>query len=317
LLLLSGLARAAEPIFASTNIDAAFRPGLTKVMEVTGAVADNPADSNIDWKPGLQLLVGVKAVEGKKQTIYFIQLATARPPATNSVGQPWQPHLRTNHWAWSRTNKYRFITTNYPVHVRVFDENGHSIKEGQTGMAWGISTNGLFDLCRVSVEKSANATNSGAADMEKSKGIKGPPDDRVMRAIGGGFLWMMGMFGDLQTVPTVSDVWAKAQCAFRWPSLWVLAKSVVRGFRVAMVPRPEKVTRLGTTNAGPYAPLYCLPVDIRADDYSLTQVQILVAPPHGAEMLFGGIRAIHARHPTKPKNEFITQVLSTGHLREP
>ncbi len=309
-------ARAADSPFASTNIDAAFVSGLAKVRQATGSVADEPGLLSTDWKPGQQLLVGMKVAEGSKRTIYFIELTTVQPPVTNSAGQPWQPMLRTNRWAWSRTNKVKFVTTNYPVRVRVFDENGRALKQGQTPMAWGMATNSLFDFCRVSLEVFGKGTNSASAGTGKSKATNAPPDERVMRAMGGGFLWMMGMFGDLQTVPTVSDVWSKAQCAFRWPNLWVLAKSVVKGFHVAMVPRAEKVSLMSGSNttSDAYAPLYCLPLDIQCENYNLTQVQILVAPPHGAEMLFGGIRTIHARHPSKPKNEFVTQVLSTGHV---
>ncbi|HWN97473.1 MAG TPA: hypothetical protein VNT99_20745 [Methylomirabilota bacterium] len=321
------LARAAESPFASTNIDSAFSAGLAKLKRATGFIEDQPGQSATDWKPGLQLLVGVKAVESSKRTIYFVELTTMDPPTTNSAGQPWRPLLRTNHWAWSRTNKARFITTNYPVRVRVFNETGRALKEGQTPMAWGMLTNGLLDLCRLSLETFGSQTNrptsegrklaGQSGDGEKSTAPKPQDNDRLMRATGGGFLWMMGMFSDLQTVPTVADVWGKARCAFRWPSLWTLAKSVVSGFQIAMVPRPEQVTLARAGHVSQTAPLYCLPVDIMNEGRNLTRVQIIVGPAHGAEMLMAGIRTIHARHPAKPKQEFITQVLAAGRAREP
>ena len=320
------LTRAAEIPFASPAVDSAFTNPLAKLKRATGIIEDTPGQSTTEWKPGLQLLVGVKAVEGAKRTLYFVELTTVLPPATNSVGQPWQPLLRTNHWAWSRTNKARFITTNYPVRVRVFDEAGRALKEGQTPMAWGMLTNGLLDLCRLSLETFGGTNRpafddkkvvSQSGDGKKSTAPRPQDNEQLMRAIGGGFLWMMGMFSDLQTVPTVADVWSKARCAFRWPSLWSLAKSVVKGFNIAMVPLPEQVTLVRATNAGPAGPLYCLPVDIRHENYNLTRVQIVVGPAHGAEMLMAGIRTIHARHPTKPKQEFITQVLATGRVPEP
>jgi hypothetical protein len=319
-------ARAAEIPFASASIDAAFSAPLAKLKQATGFIEDQPGQSATDWKPGLQLLVGVKAVDGSKRTLYFVELTTVHPPPTNSAGQPWQPLLRTNRWAWSPTNKFRFVTTNYPVRVRVFDEAGRALKEGQTPMAWGMLTNGLLDLCRLSLE-TFGQTNRPTADGRK---VAGPPRDGkpstapkpqdnepLMRAIGGGFIWMMDMFSDLQTVPTVADVWAKARCAFRWPRLWSIAKSVVKGFNISMFPLPERVTLVRSANAGPAGPLYCLPVDIRYENYDLTRVQIIVGPAHGAEMLMAGIRTIHARHPAKPKQEFITQVLATGRAREP
>jgi hypothetical protein len=271
------------------------------------------------------LLVGVKAVDGSKRTIYFVQLTTLPPPATNAAGQPWQPRLRTNHWAWSPTNRTQFITSNYPVHVRVFDEAGRALKEGQTPMAWGMLTNGLFDLCRLGFETygkqtssltPASNTLSPPTGDERREG-KPQPDERLMIATGGGFLWMIDMFGDLQTVPTVSDVWDKAQCAFRWPSLWTLAKSVVTGFTLMLIPRPEQVTLVKMATVDNAGPLYCLPVDVNSQQRNLTRVQIIVGPAHGAQMLLAGIRTIHARHPTKPKQEFLTQVLATGRVREP
>jgi hypothetical protein len=91
-----------------------------------------------------------------------------------------------------------------------------------------------------------------------------------------------------------------------------LAKSVVKGFHINFVPRPEKVTTVHGASVDPYTPLYCLPIDIRHEARDLSHVQILLAPAHGAEMLFGGIRTIHARHPAKSDHQFITQVLSTG-----
>lgn len=327
---------AAEDPFAITNVDSAFVAGLAKLKQAAGFLDDPTGQSTTDWKPNLQLLVGVKAVDGSKRTIYFVQLTTVRPPPTNAAGQLWQPLLRTNHWSWSATNKTQFITSNYPVRVRVFDDAGRPLKEGQTPMAWGISTNGLFDLCCLSFETYGQQPNSLTRPSdtlshpreERDEG-EDPPggkksttprpqlDERLMVATGGGFLWMIEMFRDLQTVPTVADVWGKAQCAFRWPSLWTLAKSVVTGFTVLLVPRFEQVTLVNAASDGRAGPLYCLPVDMNSEQRNLTRVQIIVGPAHGAQMLLAGIRTIHARHPTKPKQEFLTQVLATGSVREP
>src|SRR4029077_18656479 len=77
-------------------IDPAFVPGLAKLKRAAGFIEDHPNQSPSDWKPNLQLLVGVKAVEASKSTVAFVQLTTL--PLTNSTGQR-SPSLRTNHWA--------------------------------------------------------------------------------------------------------------------------------------------------------------------------------------------------------------------------
>ena len=117
-------------------IDPAFSPGLATFKQATGFIED--PRSSTDWKPNLQLLVGFKAVEGSKRTIHFVQLTTLSPPMCDSLGQPWRPTMRTNDWSWSASNKTQFVTTLYLVRVRVFDETGRQLKEGQTLMAWGI-----------------------------------------------------------------------------------------------------------------------------------------------------------------------------------
>jgi hypothetical protein len=138
-LLLASAAYTISCANADDSLDPAFSAGLATLKQASGFVED--PRSSTDWKPNLQLLVGVKAVEGAKCTIYFVQLTTL--PPTNS--EPWQPTFRTNDWAWSATNKAQFISTLYPVRVRVFDEAGKQLKEGQTPMAWGMLTNGLMD----------------------------------------------------------------------------------------------------------------------------------------------------------------------------
>ena len=86
-------------------LDPAFSAGLATLKQATGFIED--PQSSTDWKPNIQLLVGVKAVEGSKRTIHFVQLTTLPPRATNS--EPWQPVLRTNEWAWSASNKAQYI----------------------------------------------------------------------------------------------------------------------------------------------------------------------------------------------------------------
>jgi hypothetical protein len=316
---------AVKDSFARTHVDSTFSAGLAKVKQSTGFVEDPPGQSSTDWQPNLQLLVGVKAVEGSQRTIHFVELTTARPPLTNAAGRPWQPFLHTNGWSWSSTNsthKAEIVFTNYPVRVRVFDETGKQLKGGRVWMAWAPLTNGLFDLCRLGLEVSK--TNSpppprpaGKGDPKPAEVKPAPPDDRVMLAMGGGFSWMMGMFGDLQTIPTVADVWDKARCAIRLPSAWTLLTIPFKGISIGLHPRTDEVTLLRAATEGNGGPLYCLPVDLKNGERQLSRVEITVGPAHGAEMLLAGVRMIHARHPTNPKHEFITQVLATGSAREP
>jgi hypothetical protein len=350
LLLLAGVAFTVGCANAATSdspaIDPAFSAGLATVKQAAGFSEDS--QSSTDWKPGLQLLVGVKAVESSKRTIYFVQLTTLPALPTNPLGQPWPSMLRTNDWAWSPSNKAQFVTALYPVRVRVFDETGRRLKEGQTLMAWGMLTNGLLDMCRLGFEAYSNQTNSSlssrraslpspapvekvpdlsAGALAQAEGrLKGkesnapkPQDNEdLARATGGGFLWMIGMLYDLQTVPAVANIWAKAQCAIRRPGAWTIATSLVNGrLTLSLIPRLKEVTLANAATARQAAPLYRLPVDLKSGERNLTQVEIVVGPAQGAEMLLAGIRSVRAAHPTKPKQEFLAQVLAAGMVREP
>lgn len=304
-----------------TTLDPDFAPGLATLKQADGFREQTADHAQTDWQPNLRLLVGVKAVEKSRRTIYFVELTTLTPPPTNSLGQPWQPVLRTNDWAWSPTNRSQFVTTLYPVRARVFDKAGRLVKEGQTPMAWGMLTNGLMDLCRVSLEAYPNQTNSLLTGPEKPRGegketdaSKPQDNEELMRATGGGFLWMIGMFGDLQTVPAVANVWDQARCAIRWPSVWTIATSIVRGFSVSIEPQVKKVTLVNDA-VGDHGPLYCLPVNLNSDKRNLSHVEIIIGPAHGAEMLLAGIRSIRAVHPTRTQHEFIAQVLAAGTSR--
>ena len=127
---------------------------------------------------------------------------------------------------------------------------------------------------------------------------------------------MIGMLYDLQTVPAVADVWAKAQCAIRRPGAWAIATALVNGFSLSIEPRLKEVTLANAATAGHAEPLYRLPVDLSSGKRRLSRVEIIVGPAHGAGMLLAGIRSMHARHPTKPKQEFLAQVLAAGIAEE-
>ena len=44
-----------------------------------------------------------------------------------------------------------YISSLYPVRLRVFDGSGRQLKEGEATMPWGLLTNGLADMCRLSM----------------------------------------------------------------------------------------------------------------------------------------------------------------------
>jgi hypothetical protein len=316
--ILALLAGVALTMHGADSLDPAFAPGLATLKQATGFSEQSGGQSSTDWQPNLHLLVGVKAVEKSRRTVYFVELTTLPPPPTNSLGEPWQPVRRTNDWAWSPSNRSQFVTMLYPVRVRVFDESGRKLKEGQTPMSWGMLTNGLLDMCRLSLEffPPENRTDPPVATSVAARKLSDVQNNELMRTVGGGFLWMMGMFGDLQTVPAVENVWEKAQCAIRIPGLWTMVTAVFKGFSVSLEPRLSDVTLTNVGSAGPPGPEYRLPLDLRGGKQNLTQIEIVVGPAHGAEMLLAGIRSIRAVHPTKPQHEFLAQVIAAGAGRD-
>ncbi len=165
-------------------------------------------------------------------------------------------------------------------------------------------------MCRLSLElyPMESRTNQPSAALHE---LAPAENDRLTRAVGGSFLWMLGMFGDLQTVPAVADVWKEAQCAVGMPGAWSLLSGVFTGLVLNIDCYPEAVTLAQCDPAGGSAPLYVLPLNLKSADKILSRVRIIVGPARGAEMLLSGIRSIRAVHPTKP-NEFLAQVLATG-----
>jgi len=297
------------------TIDPAFTNKFAELKQAARFIEQPADDTRNEWKPNLQLWVGVKAVEGKKQTIYFVQLTTLPAPKTNIWGEPWQPALRTNDFSWSGTNKSapkraEYVNPLYPVRARVFDADGQALKDGQTPMAWGMLTNGLLDMCRISLE----VVPRESATNQTPSALRDEDNDQLMCALGGGFMWMAGMFSDFQTVPSVADVWKKAQCAIRLPGAWSMIKGIFTGFSINLQPRLNEVT-VSTPDDGS-ASLYHLPIDLTSRKDKLTDVEIIIGPARGAEMLMSGIRSIRAVHPSKSNREFLAQVLATGSCAE-
>jgi hypothetical protein len=64
------------------------------------------------------------------------------------------------------------ITPNYPVRVRVFDESGGALTEGAAMLPWGMLTNGLVDLCRISLAiKAGVETGDGLVQADPSVSV--------------------------------------------------------------------------------------------------------------------------------------------------
>ena|SRR5437899_741621 len=312
----------------SPAIDPAFTTGLASLRQATGWIEPS-GPLQTQWQPNLQLLVGVKATEGSKATVRFVALTTLRPPATNAAGQPWAPPLRTNHWSWPGTNREpashqhaEFVSALYPVRARVFDGSGRMLKEGRTTLPWGLVTNGLVDMCRISLSLAKDAERESghpadeAAHKETSVSRLAQNDD-LMRSVGGGFLWLITMFGQFQTVPAVEDVWAKAQCSFRLPGFWTVAKSVFgTGLVISLEPRLEQISIVEAETSDESARCYRFPLEVMCEKRKLTRAEMIVGPARGAEMLLAGIKSIRAVHPTKPNHEFMAQVLAAGVVRD-
>jgi hypothetical protein len=305
---------------------------LAALKKATGIIEDQPDSSRTQWMPNLQLLVGFKAVEGSKQALYFVQLTTLRPPPTNDAGPGGGPPLRTNAFDWSGTNSAssnktaEYIASMYPVRVRVFDESARVLKEGQATLPWGLVTNGLADMCRISLDNRRLENQSIAPEPAQEESLRtktdanrGHPadDDELMRSAGGAFLWLATMMGQIQTVPALNDVWEKAHCAFRLPNVWSRVATVLTGqMTLSLAPRLKEVSAADPGLTGGNVSWYRLPVDLRHGKRNLTCVEIIVGPASGAEVLLSGIRSIRAVHPVKPRHEFIAQLLAAGRARD-
>jgi hypothetical protein len=316
------------------GIDPVFAPGLAILKKVTGTIESPPDRSQTDWRPNLQLLIGVKAIDASKQTVGFVELTTVRPPPTNVAGQKWSPALQTNTFSWSNTNgaapvshDASYISRLYPVRVRVFDETGRKVKEGQTTLPWGLLTNGLADMCRLSLEftmhknrlPSEGPFNKKSYRVKTDENTVHPEDlDKLAQSLGGGFIWLMTMLQQIQTEPAIHDLWKKAHCSFRLPELKTMAVSVVTGdYALSVEPRLEEVSPADAIPAGKATTEeYRLPVDLLSGNRHLTRAELIVGPAVGAEILLGGIRSVRATHPTKPHHQFFVQVLATGMVRE-
>ncbi len=141
---------------AQQFLDPCFRPGLVVLKKAAGFMEETPDPHGTEWVPNLKLLIGVKAVDGPKQNIYFVELSTIGDIQSNGAVQLAHPVWHTNRFncpgpeGSSQTNlllefTYRLV----PLRVRVFDETGRILKQGQAQIPWELMTNSLAHVCRV------------------------------------------------------------------------------------------------------------------------------------------------------------------------
>jgi hypothetical protein len=166
---ISCVAAATDERTSAAAIDPAFESGLASLKKATGIIEGAADRSQSHWQPNLQLLLGLKATRGSKQTVSFVELTTVRPPLTNAAGQPWTPRRETNRFDWSGTNTsskrtLEFFSSLYPVRVRVFDASGRKVKEGEVTLPWELLTNSLVEACRLSLPSAPGAKASVPLD---------------------------------------------------------------------------------------------------------------------------------------------------------
>ena len=315
-LLYVGIGAAAETSNVAT-IDPIFEPGLEILKKATRFSADSAAPSSMEWQPGLQLLVGFKAVEGSKQTIHFVELTTLTPSSATLAGGASRPMLQTNVFGWSGTNRAAknkslvLVSSLYPIRVRTFDATGKKLKEGETMLPWQLMTNGLAPMCRISEEISHN-TNSSASGKQLVEILN--ENEEFPRTFEPGFQCLLTMLDRLRSVPAAKEIWNRGQCAFRLPPIGAMAASVVTGrLAITLDVRWDEIARVDASSTRADERCYLLPVDLSVTEGpTLTRVEIVVGNPSGAEVLMGGVRSLRASHPTRPQHEFFAQVLAAG-----
>jgi hypothetical protein len=287
-------------------IDPDFQARLPALKKAIG-ILEEPSDGlGFRWAPNLQLLVGMKAAEGSKQTVRFVELITLPPPTTNAAGQPWSAPLRTNRFGWSGTNGEKrtieFVSRLYPVRLRVFDPAGKQLKEGTVTLPWDLLTNSLAELCRAGL--SSEQEKKPAATLES---------EGTLRQLWGGLLSLVTVFAEIQSAPALSDICEKARCAIRMPSAWSLVKAVMgRSLSVNLDPRFDEISVVEPARAGAGPPRYRLLVDMKCEKKVLTTIEIIAGQVEAAGVLLAGMQSIQAVHPTKTNHVFSAQVLAAG-----
>ena len=317
------IARSAAASLGSLSLDPAFESGLPALRKATGfteEMADQQTAAN-----DLRLLIGVKAVEGAKRSLYFVELTTMRTSQTNSTRT-----VYTNRISWpgsespAQTNTvFEFVYTLAPLRVRVFDENARLQRQGQALVPWELMTNSLADTCRICVAlQEIRATPKGdkqqrqhALEQLLGGSTTGPINWAiVMRPLAGGVLTLGGLFAECLSTAALNDICTKAQCVIRLPGAWATLSTALGGkLDLSLDPRfLTDATVIGAGQEKNTEPLYRFPADLKNGKRKLVSVEFIVGPSTGAEVILAGIRSIRAVHPTRPDREFLAQVLAAG-----
>jgi hypothetical protein len=314
----------------SEAIDPAFAPGLVAFRK-TISVTDSASAQQTSEKPDLRLLIGVKAVEGIKRDVYFVELTSMRQAGQNSVGGSSSPIWHTNRINWpgsqpaSHTNKtFEFVYRLVPLRVRVFDDMDRLLKQGQALVPWELMTNSLAEVCRLCIglqeiqampSKDQKARKEALEELLSGGTTTGSVDTaRVMRPIAGGILTLGGLLAECVSTPALNDICDKAQCVVRLPGAWTMLSTALGAkLNLALDPRfLTDVAQVRVGKEGEAEPLYWFPADLMNGKRKLVSVEFIVGSSTAAEVMLAGIRSIRAVHPTKPDRQFVAQVLAAG-----
>lgn len=311
-------------------MDPAFEPGLAILRKTKGIVEELPDKSGTLWAPDLQLLIGVKATEGAKQELYFVELTTLAAPTTDPSSQtPWHTNridLAGVHSGSGTNTPLEFRYRLAPVRVCVFDRDGRALNQGQAEVPWELMTNSLADVCRFCLAmQTINKVPAGDEQGRKNAALAlfGTTNtaainwDKFMRPIAGGFLSLGGLFAECASTPALHEVCEKAHCTIRLPGVWSLV-SAAFGAKLDLSLDPRFMTDVSVVHShgdGKGEPWYRFPADLKSKNKKLVSVEFVVGPSRGALVLLGGIRLLKAVHPTKPDRQFMAQVLAAGKAR--
>lgn len=320
LMLASSLVGRATEEIDPISIDPAFESGLTALKKATGFTRE--ANDQQTAARDLRLLIGVKALEGAKRSLYFVELTTIRASETNFPSTTY-----TNRISWPGSEAaspanmvFEFVYRLAPLRVRVFDENTRLLKQGQAFVPWELMTNSLADTCRFCVALQeiqalpANDQRQRTHALEQLLG--GSVSDssawaRLRRPVAGGLLSLGGLFAECLSTPALNDICEKAQCVIRMPGAWSTLSAALGG-KPDLSLDPRFLTEITVLKMDSVGPLYRFPADLKNGKRKLVSVDFIVGPSSGAEVILAGIRSIRAVHPTKPDREFFAQVLASG-----
>ena len=324
---------AASQTPVSQSVDPDFKKGLSVLRKTTGIIEGFQDANQVEWASDLQLLIGVKASEGAKRTINFIELSTIPSSLTNLIDPAWDRVWHTNRFTLpavgTGTNMtFEFAYRLAPVRVRVVDQAGKTMREGEAVIPWELMTNSLAEVCRLCLDlkkleaiTNQNVQKRKAAfqDILHQTSLEAIDWDKLMRPIASGFLSLHGLFAECISTPALNDICEKAQahCVIRLPSAKALFAAAF-GAKLDLsldLRLLSDVSVVEFTDSTESEVQYSFPGDLKSGNKKLVGVEFIVGCSRGAGVMLGGIRRIRAVHPTKPNREFVAQVLVAGKAR--